>query len=297
MYDELKRELNLFTGELISAFIPFDKTPAINFQTGLLSLSISEASKEPKDRTNLFSIKNADELQEKLSRSAVSPIIRKQAYETVISGKGMPRDVPPMGLIAVTLGLVSNDLKNELMTCQAANRTINSLESWGKTEPSIESLNNNIYDARDASKPARHFIGGFGKDPQSLVAAQATNHMGDILCSLIAFDKNLLNESAIIKAKQALSASAATSLISAGQKLSNHNVPRAKEIIAYGMSNYTNDNLSAKTIQSAINYASDALLEQKIISTEQNRDIKNLSANRAYQTSPNLKQNPLNLSR
>ena len=42
MYDKLKKDLNLFTGELISEFIPFEKDKVIDFQTGLLSLSLSD---------------------------------------------------------------------------------------------------------------------------------------------------------------------------------------------------------------------------------------------------------------
>ncbi len=290
MYDKLKKDLNLFTGELISEFIPFEKDKVIDFQTGLLSLSLSEANKAPKEKTNLFGIRNEDDLKNKLLASSVSPMLRKQASKTVISGQGMPRDVPPMGLIAVTLGLVSNDVKNELMACQAANRTICALEDWDKLEPSVENIDKNLYDQRDKGKQARHFIGGFGKDPQSLVAAQSINHMGDILSSLIACDKKLISSPYVTKAKEALETSAAKSLILAGENLARADIPRATEIISYGISIPKTDS-TERSIQSAIKFASDSLCKQGIISDKQRKDIRHLAAHRAMQSIFSTSQN------
>ena len=85
--------------------------------------------------------------------------------------------------------------------------------------------------------------------------------MGDILSSLIACDKKLISSPYVTKAKEALETSAAKSLILAGENLARADIPRATEIISYGISIPKTDS-TERSIQSAIKFASDSLCKQ-----------------------------------
>lgn len=195
MVEQTRRNLNKFTGMLIESFVPFDKDSCLSFQAGLLALHTKTAGQD--GAPNLYAIRDDAALKAALKEHGISPADNKVATQDVLSGKGMPRDVPVLGMIAVTLGHISRETKDRLMAAQGAERTMLAAEQillrreTDAPEDALKFVNGTIRDGRDPAKEARFFIGGFGKDPAYLASAQAVNHLGDMLSGAVGLNPSL----------------------------------------------------------------------------------------------------------
>ena len=186
---QLYETRKLFTkpaGELIEQFFPFDKEKALNFQAGLVAL------KTAKPDVNAYAIRDEAALNAKLAETSVDADAIAGARKIVDAKdkSGALKDVPPLGDIAVKLGLVDVKIKDMLMEAQAAIRTLDSmdnLEHWNKSaiKPVIvEVFDRRVHETIDRGSKdiARSFIGK--NSPKSVIQSQALNHLADIYASV-----------------------------------------------------------------------------------------------------------------
>jgi hypothetical protein len=285
MVEQTKKDLNKFTGELISSFIDFDKQDVIDFQAGLLSIHNKEQNLE--NKTNLYSIRTKEDLKDKQAELGIKTEDVKKAKISVLSGKGMPREVPVAGMISVTLGLVSNETKDTLMEAQAGNRIIKAVEDIQAANQIVDKekfINGTIVDVRDSSKQARFFIGGFGKDPEYLASAQANNHLADILAGSLALDKDNKKIPEVKEAMESLKNTGAKILGSAAMKLSKQGHDNASSKIEKLANSFDTKEKNRDVVVKAISMVSGKLEEKGIISSKEKALISDLVKVRAGQT-------------
>ena len=171
---ELRQKFLKPTGELIEQFFPFDNERALNFQAGLIALKTKHG-----DRFNAFAERNADTLQDKILENQITDaeLATARAVVDAKAPNGAMKDVPPLGIIAVKLGMVTEEQKDLLLQAQAAVRILERLDEiehrWFAKPPVLKG---EVYDPNGGS--AKSFIGN--KSPAELTNAQALNHIVDI---------------------------------------------------------------------------------------------------------------------
>lgn len=207
----VRRDLNKPTGELIESFQDFDTSQVLEFQAALLAIKrTEEAAGLPADeRTNLFKVSSHQEIADLMSAKRVHFEPFDEALREVKSKQGVPEGVPQAGMIAVSLGLVSRETKDALMAAQAGERTrmaAEDLEKIDGKEPGNKAafLDNLVRHRGNPEKQARFFIGGFGKDPENLKAAQAAQHLADLLKGAVALDPSQAADGALKDAAEAM---------------------------------------------------------------------------------------------
>ncbi len=239
MVDETRRNLDKVTGELLESFIAFDKQKALHFQTGLHAIHDAQKDIESSSKTNLHAVYDEEKLHKLLAEHGISeedfskvPNIMKNfedgksdAYETL---RQLPEllqeairkvnekshtlyEIPAWGMIAVTLNLVSKDIKNALIAGQAGERTLQVVERVNKHKPGLISLfnrssilNDRLYDFGSESRLARPDIDMFVSEPQYLVSARATNHLADLLEGMVMLDPEIAGDKNAVNASRSL---------------------------------------------------------------------------------------------
>lgn len=115
-------------GALIEKYVEFDRNYVATLQAQLLAIHSIETKVglPTESRHDLFKLaaQGPSEIDAVLSSRGISAEDIAAARAIVDAGQGMPREVPPFGLIAKMNGLVSKEVCDELLTVQAAARII-----------------------------------------------------------------------------------------------------------------------------------------------------------------------------
>lgn len=159
-------------GTLIESFTYFDRDFVAVLQAQLLALHRAE------NKLNLFAVLNdgAQGIAKKLETLGVPRNAVVLAHADVDSNKGMPREVPPFGLIAKIIGFVTPEVCDQLLIVQAAARILKNSNLSLDNTPSLK-------DALDS--PLYAHVGNNDKEPQELQSAQAYAHLALIHQSLV----------------------------------------------------------------------------------------------------------------
>jgi hemerythrin-like domain-containing protein len=208
--EEIRNKLDRATGELLESFVNFDKKMVLKFQTGLHA--IHSAQKDKEDKINLHTICNHDELEKLLTEHGINkehfekvpdvinqfenddiqasealsqlPELLQDAIEKVNSKTRDIYEVPASGMIAVTLNLISDNIKDALLAGRAGERTFKAIESVIKGTPPGKKqtvFEDRLYDF-GSTKPARPYIDlELDLRPRYVTAAKAANHLADLL--------------------------------------------------------------------------------------------------------------------
>lgn len=238
MHNETRKKLSKATGELIESFVNFDRTKVLHFQAGLHAIHKAGQELDSEHRPNLYNVSDTAALEKLLAQYNVPvddfkklPDIMKElesgkpeafrkleelppplrhAVSKVSSKETALYDVPIAGMIAVTLNLVSPDVKNALIAGQAGERALKATERASSilsssTVHNKESvLRGLLYDYKDTSKPATLDVDETDTNPKYLVAAKATNHLADLLEGGIKLAPNVVEEEAVKNALKTL---------------------------------------------------------------------------------------------
>ena len=216
--------LNKPTASLIADVVRFDKPKAMDLQARLLAIHKAEAGLPREAQQDLYGIRDEGKLSTALKKAGVSPDDINAARLEVESEKGMPRAVPMLGMVATSFRLVSNDIKNALMTAQAGERALRTGELMSGMRadalpaPAENTLPGIVVDGRNPDEPAREFIGKFADDPANLVGAQAIHHLADMASAATAMGSRPTDD-AIRQAASDIGILARRALIGAGDDL------------------------------------------------------------------------------
>lgn len=238
MVDDIRKNLDKVTGELLESFLPFDKSRVRTFQAGLHALHTAQQDLEPGQKTNLHAVCDYPALERLLGQHGIDkqdfdkvPSVLKQfedgeldAFEAI---KQLPHllqeavqkvnentraiyEVPQSGMIAVMLNLVSNDAKNALIAGRAGERTLQTVEriankysnDTGRVS-AASILSDRLYEIGNPAKLARSYIDRMDGQPGYLLAARANNHLADLLEGAIMLNPALSKEDSVQRALQA----------------------------------------------------------------------------------------------
>ncbi len=214
MVSDIRKNLDKVTGELLESFVSFDKDKVLHFQAGLHALYDAQKKRNESEKINLYTICDTSSLEGLLKDYGISkedfekvpsaikecnssglkasvnilPELLQRAVDKVNSkARSFLYEVPAAGMIAVSLNLVSSEVKNALIASQAGERILQATERTSVINPSMLAahkdsiLKDRIYDYGSDVRLARPYIGGFGDDPKYLIAAKAMHHLADIL--------------------------------------------------------------------------------------------------------------------
>lgn len=159
-------------GALIESFTHFDRDFVATLQAQLLALHRAD------DKLDLFALLNQGprNIALKLEERGVQRNAVITALADVDAHNGMPRGVPPFGLIAKLVELVTPEICDQLLVVQAAARIVKNAGLTLEASPSLK-------DALD--RPLYAPVGNNDKEPQELRAAQAYAHLALIHQSLV----------------------------------------------------------------------------------------------------------------
>jgi hypothetical protein len=211
MVDEIRKKLDKVTGELLEAFVSFDKTRVLKFQAGLHALHGAQQHLENDKKTNLYAIADDAALEKLLSEHGIAkhdfdkvpdvikrfengemdaaealkqlPDLLQEAVRKVNEKNRGLYEVPASGMIAVTLNLVNNDTKNALIAGQAGEQTLQAIERISKKDLKRNNFSNTKY------------IDKIGNEPHYLTAARATNHLADLLEGAVLLSPTMIENS------------------------------------------------------------------------------------------------------
>lgn len=175
-------------GTLIERFVDFDRDFVAVLQAQLLTIhragtgenlfkSAHDSTADAKN-TDLFALlrTGASGIGLKLQELAINHNNVSLARADVDKGKGMPRKVPPFGLIAKSIGFVTIEICDQLLVAQAAARMLLNSRLNLENVPSLnDALNSNLF----------AHIGKNDKEPQELQIAQSYAHLALIHQALI----------------------------------------------------------------------------------------------------------------
>lgn len=156
----LDKPIGLMAADLTDA----DNEKAAQIQADLVALSEKEGNlSQPLPRFNDdldLKALTPEKIKELKAEAGVTSEDVARARALVDSGQGVPDGVPKFGQVMEKAGLIPVDIKNELLTSQAAARALLAVEAIQKGN------------AQDQSRKAG-FIRSFPDDPQTLQDAQA----------------------------------------------------------------------------------------------------------------------------
>ncbi len=266
MVEDIRKNLDKVTGELLESFVKFDKSKVLHFQTGLHVLHKAEKD-SPYKKTNLYAVCDHHLLERLLAEHGISkydfdqvpqiikdfesgrtdaydtlrklPDLLQEAVHKVNERNRAVYDVPAMGMIAVNLSLISNDIKNALLAGQSGEKTLQAAERIdGLVFHSIASSNNKdkilqdrLYDFGGNTRLARPYIDLHADEPGYLIAAKAGHHLADLLEGAVLLDKNLASENDIKKSVEAFKIISATIFDKSSAELHRHGEENAGEKI------------------------------------------------------------------
>lgn len=167
-------------GALIDSFTDFDRDFVAVLQAQLLTIhragtgenlfkSAHDSTDDAKN-TDLFALlkTGASGIGLKLKELAINHNNVPLARADVDKGKGMPREVPPFGLIAKSIGFVAPEVCDQLLIAQAAARILKYSQARDADIPAVhDAVNEKIFS----------FIGKNDKEPPALQEAQSYAHL------------------------------------------------------------------------------------------------------------------------
>jgi hypothetical protein len=281
MVDEIRKQLDKVTGELLESFIPFDKLKVLKFQAGLHAIHGAQKDIDIDKKTNLYAVCDDAALEKLLSEHGISkydfdkvPSVIKafengelDAYEAI---KQLPHllqeaiqkvneksrniyEVPASGMIAVTLNLINNDAKDALIAGQAGERTLQAIERISKNK-SIAKKHN----FRSSTKLSMAYMGGIGKEPRYLTAARATNHLADLLEGAVLLNPDIAENPSVKNSLEAFRYIIMQIFLQSSRKLKTSGVTEASEEFEK-LAKYISKNDEKNNHEGAINAIRDGL--------------------------------------
>jgi len=239
MVEDIRRNLDKVTGELLESFLLFDRNRALHFQTGLYAIYSFQKNIENTKKTNLYAIHDEEKLHELLANIGISPAdfekvpaaikafeegnisayaaikelpqMLQEAINKVNEKQRVLYEIPAAGMIAVSLNLVPCESKNALIAGQAGERTLQVAERLSlpalpnhKKESRNDILSDRLYDISSNTRLARPYIDMHQHEPKYLLAAKATNHIADIMEGFLMLSPEIFSEDYMKKASDCL---------------------------------------------------------------------------------------------
>lgn len=166
---QIIEKFNRPLGVLIDEFVSFDREAVADIQAKMLAIRTAEIEFDiPENERADLSKLSSDGIAVKLKEYAIDEAGIATAREKVDSHQGMPKGVPPFGLIAKNHGFVAPAVCDALLTAQAGARIFAYCRSGIDKHPdtAIEAVNSPLFAN----------IGQYG-EPIELQAAQAAAHL------------------------------------------------------------------------------------------------------------------------
>ncbi len=213
MVDEIRRNLDKATGDLIESFIKFDKTKAMQLKIGLQAIHNAQKTIAPENKINLYAVCDYNILHKLLAEhgiprdefDAVPAIITEKTYNREnIAQLSLPLqeallnfseaekpdyNVPTRGMVAVMFNMVQEKVKNALIAGQSGERTLKAIERAAIASPirvtKELALRDTLYDYGNKNRLARAYIDNSSNAPDYLICAKATHHLADLFESSI----------------------------------------------------------------------------------------------------------------
>lgn len=127
---------------------------------------------------------------------AVDDAQLREARKSVVSKTGMPADVPPVGVIAVEMGLITAEAMEAYLLAQTGIALLDAAERFQTRHAGAAPGSMNvalIHDADAPDAPARAHIGKY-EDNNALTGAQAALHMVELADCVVATHPELAND-------------------------------------------------------------------------------------------------------
>ena len=292
--------LNKPTASLIAAVVRFDKDKAIELQAKLLAIHKAEADLPREAQQDLYGIRDEGKLATGLKKAGVDAEAIAQAHDDVTSEKGMSRAVPLLGQVAVNFRLVSNDVKNALMTAQAGERAVRAGELMsgmraGALPATLDNLlPGTVTDARNPDEPARGFIGKFKDDPADLVGAQAIHHLADLATAAAALGVSETDSHMIAQAANDIGVLARRALIGAGDYLiaTGQHGPAEQTYAIMGMADGRDEAAALDRLQGFVTRQLERHEAAGVLDPALRQQWQELSDKRAEQARPIVRNGP-----
>lgn len=233
MLEETRGKLTQVTGRLIESFVTFDKSYVLHFQACLAALYYLKRQGKLSDKVNLFLVRTAKQRDELCAENGIHPEHLTKSMELIrqLDGRtindmteelaSLPealawgvryvfepelhlKDIPMIGLLAVTLDLVDEDLKNVLLASQSTERTLAATErmmsddALDKKIDKEKVLRGVLYDYVDQRNYARSYIQHSAGEPDFLIAAKALNHLTELIEAVLLIEPQLKNNRLIM---------------------------------------------------------------------------------------------------
>ncbi|MDB2415384.1 hypothetical protein N9W34_06395 [Rickettsiales bacterium] len=318
MVEQIRKDLDKVTGELIESFIAFDKKQALHFQIGLSAIYDAQEKKGNNFTNNLYSIRDIEKLEHLLEENNISkhdfhkisdlldnyesttslssvnlPESLSIALNKTLNKEHSPYSVPNLGMIAVNLNLIKPQVKDALIAGQAGERTLQAIEKSSSRYSANKNdfLKDRLYAYGSNERTARSFIDSeLGISPDYVVAAKALNHLADLFevgVNMISGENH--DEDAIEKTINSLKILTIRTLNHSSSQLGEAGSQEAAEKIKK-LADHISKDISADAdhnhIYDGLNYLKSALKSKEFLTQKEYDDMNILIENRLKQIKP-----------